>query len=57
MTPDYNIGDYEVQFDDAALVAQVVYLPSGKPIKKFVGERAWADARRHAEDMFWETKR
>lgn len=57
MTPDYNIGDYEVQVDDAALVAQVVYLPSGKPIKKFVGERAWAEARRHAEDMHWETKR
>ena len=55
MTPDFTIGDYEVRVDDAVLVAQVVYLPSGKPIKQFVGETAWSDARRHASDMYWET--
>lgn len=54
---DYNIGDYEVFVDDETLVAEVIYSPSGKPIKKFVGERAWSDARRHANEMYWETRR
>lgn len=53
MIPDYNIGDYEVHVDDEALKAVVIYLPTGKPIKKFGGETAWADARRHAEDLYW----
>lgn len=51
MLPDYNIGNYEVFVDNKTLVAEVIYSPSGKPIKKFVGETAWADARRHADDM------
>lgn len=49
--PDYNIGNYEVLVDDENLVAQVIFLPNGKPIKKFKGETAWSDARRHATDM------
>lgn len=53
MTPDYNIGDYEVHVDDEALKAVVIFLPTGKPIKRFKGETAWSDARRHAEDLYW----
>jgi len=53
MIADYNIGNYEVQVDDKALLAQVVYLPTGKPLAKFKGETAWADARRHADDLFF----
>jgi hypothetical protein len=30
-----------------------VYLPTGKPLAKFKGKNAWADARRHADDLFF----
>lgn len=51
MTPDYTIGNYEVETTDDGYVAVVRYLPTGKPIRRFKGETAWLDARRHAQDM------
>lgn len=51
--PDYNIGDYEVLVDDKNLVSLVIYLPTGRTMKRFTGESAWADARRHANDKYF----
>lgn len=51
MQPDYNIGDYEVEVDDVALIAVVRHLVTGRVVKRFRGETAWSDARRHAQDL------
>lgn len=53
MVYDYNIGDYEVNVDDDALLAEVRHLPTGKVVSRHRGESAWADARRKAQDLYF----
>lgn len=53
LIPDYNIGDYEVEVDDGAMVAIVRHLVTGKVVKQFRGETAWSDARRKAQDLYF----
>ena len=50
MQYDYHIGDFQVEVDDDALKAQVTDIPTGKVLRRFRGEFAWADARRFAND-------
>lgn len=56
LIPDYNIGDYEVEVDDDTMTAVVRHLPTGKVVKRLRGETAWSDARREAQDLYWEAR-
>lgn len=51
--PDYNIGDYEVEVDDDALIAVCRNYVTGMVIARFTGETAWSDARRKVQDLYW----
>jgi hypothetical protein len=53
LVPDYNIGDFEVEVDDDALIAICRNVVTGKVIARFRGESAWSNARRKAEDLYW----
>lgn len=57
LQPDYNIGNYECEVDDDALIALVRNVVTGKVARRFTGETAWADARRYASDLHWAERR
>jgi hypothetical protein len=48
---DYQHGNYASEVDDANLKAIVRDLTSGKVVKRFSGESAWADAQREVSDL------
>jgi hypothetical protein len=53
---DYTIGDFEVLVDDVNLRARVHSVVTGETLKRFSGETAWVDARRFANDRYWESR-
>lgn len=48
---DYTVGNYATAVDDTDLIAIVFARDTGKIVKRYHGETAWADAIRKADDL------
>ncbi len=53
MALEVNWGTYNVYATPDGMVGVVVNRDTGKQVKRFKGESAWADADRFATDLHW----